>query len=376
MSILLPSLVASVSDLSNIPSQRSLCSIPDLSSVFLSTIASRNGLQVDPAVLEYLSAAAYLRFRNLAESMISASRHRSWSSHQRPPPTFSTSDGAGDSEIPMYHEEVSSDPTKQLAALERIDRQKEEKAQLARQKRELAEVNALLDPNSASGDGSAGVGEEAAAASASKAKKKPPSAKNMSEDLSRKLTNSTLAQMTGGAGVRSWMTGGGSAGMNAALGGSWKPKPMGAAEKKGSSLPAPKFAPQVKTGDSESSGLSESGPSKLLPSSNTSNSGTGTRAGAWGDVSTRLKAEEEEERKASMMVKMEDALFALEMERSAGAGKGSGARTLYRERAKPRDKPKPVVPSVSSSYHASGGAMGLGLGGSGGSLNTWQSSGR
>lgn len=317
---------------------------------FFYPTASRNGLtNVDPAVFDYLSAAAYLRFRNLTESMISASRHRSWSSHQRPPPTFSSLNSEGeqeDSQIPMYHEEMISDPKKQLAALERIDRQMEEKAQLERQRRELQEqallesnLNLIDGINSTSSAAGGGGGED------SKSKKKPisvkASAKNMSEDLSRKLTNSTVAHMAGGVGVKSWMTGS-STGLGGGAAGGWKPKSMAAAGGT-SSLPAPKFAPQAsKTAESlDSNDQASSSSSKLLPSSSQIgklDSVDQSQVGAWGDVAARIKREEEEEKRNSKMVKMEDALFALEMEKSAGAGKGSGIRTLYKERAKPREK--------------------------------------
>ncbi len=80
------------------------------------TLAQEHGLSVDAAVLNYLSLAARTRLKNVLENMIASSRHRSWSSHQHPPPLYPST------AQPMYHEQILNDPVKQLAALEKAER--------------------------------------------------------------------------------------------------------------------------------------------------------------------------------------------------------------------------------------------------------------
>ncbi|EPQ25783.1 uncharacterized protein PFL1_06650 [Pseudozyma flocculosa PF-1] len=112
------------------------------------TIAQKHGLGVDAAVLNYLSLAARTRFRNMLEAMIASSRHRSWSSHQHPPPLYE-----GDERRPMYHEAIVSDPRKQLALLEKAERGEE-----ARRRRERLARDEEAAALASGGSGAAGEG--------------------------------------------------------------------------------------------------------------------------------------------------------------------------------------------------------------------------
>lgn len=260
------------------------------------TLAQGHGLSVDAAVLNYLSLAARTRLKNVLESMIASSRHRSWGSHQHPPPLFPEG-------RPMYHEQIISDPVKQLAALEKAERGEEARRRRERLARDSEAVEAA--------DGIEEVDEGAA-------KKRPKkigpgvAARNMSEDVRKRLADSTaMRNLGGGSSKYSWLSGGSTfpSSTFSPLG-----SKMDDGQAGGSRLPKPKFAPQPAVNWSGAGGA---------------DAGTG----AWGDVAARQAAKEEEERQARLKVTLRDALFALEYERRAGVGHGSGEGLLYRIRS-------------------------------------------
>ncbi|KAN0062433.1 hypothetical protein ACQY0O_005320 [Thecaphora frezii] len=345
------------------------------------TIAQKHGLGVDAAVLNYLSLAARTRFRNIIESAIASSRHRSWSSHQHPPPMF---DDGGEAR-PMYHETILSDPRKQLAALEKAERGDEarrRKERLARDE-EAAALSSGAGGESEGGEGGDGGGGDLARGGVGPDGKRKPkkmgpgvAARNLSEDVQKRLANSTaLRNLGGGASKYSWLQGGGAfggGGGGAAFGGlqnKAKAKAEtgtgGEGESDGSGtasrLPKPKFAPQPsvvwktgKVGDlgggaggdegSGGKGGEDKGTAATagagaatgagMGGSTGANSSTTSWMGAWGDVSARQAAKEEEERRERLKVTLRDALFALEYERSGASGYGSGEAILYRARAR------------------------------------------
>lgn len=287
------------------------------------TLAQGSGLSVDAAVLNYLSLAARTRLKNVLETMIASSRHRSWSSHQHPPPMYpSTSQ-------PMYHENILSDPVKQLAALEKAERADE-----ARRRRER------LARDEESSAMAAGLGgddmdlDDGTGTPRGDARKKPKkigpgvAARNMSEDVRKRLADSTaMRNLGGGSSKYSWLSGGSTFPSTfSPLGGKKaKPDPNGGDDANTPSrLPKPKFAPQPAVNNWSGAGSNEG----------VSGGSAGAGAtGAWGDVAARQAAKEEEERQARLRVTLRDALFALEYERKAGAGYGSGESLLYRIRA-------------------------------------------
>lgn len=321
-------------------------------------IAQMNGLYVDADVLQHISSAAKIRFRNLIESMVSASRHRQWSSHLRPPPMY------GKGKSAMYHEEIEEDPSKLLSVLARVEKAQEQAARQRRMQREEQEADLAnsaargeaedatmtdgtqvgLHQSSLSGsngqanasqtsiDGVGNLSQEDA-----KRKVKKPgistAARNMTEDKRLRLANNTAAQAMGlSAGSKAWMFGGGSVpkDVNKVKGG-----------KSGSSLPAPRFG---------SKAINAQGNAVDDSTSSTQNGANGTNSfsassinpGGWGDLAARQRHREEEEQKRKRIVNLDDALHALEMERKGGAGRGSGERVLYVTRVLGR----PTIPTT------------------------------
>ncbi|SPO48847.1 uncharacterized protein PSANT_06538 [Moesziomyces antarcticus] len=279
------------------------------------TLAQQHGLSVDAAVLNYLSLAARTRLKNMLEAMIASSRHRSWSSHHHEPPLYASTSQ------PMYDEHILTDPVKQLAALEKAERGDEAKRRRERLARdeESSAAAAGLDADMDLDDGTT------KADGRKRPKKMGPgvAARNMSEDVRKRLADSTaMRNLGGGSSKYSWLSGGSSFPGSFSPLGAKKSKPEADDAKSASRLPKPKFAPQPAVSN-WSGGASDAG---AAPSSNAS-------TGAWGDVTARQAAKDEEERQARLKVTLRDALFALEYERRAGAGHGSGDALLYRIRA-------------------------------------------
>jgi len=276
-----------------------------LSSI-VNRIAKQYGLKVDAATLDYLSIATRIRFRNLLESMVRASRHRAWSSHQRKPPMHAGFAPDG-SRVPMYHEELLSNPTKQLAAIEKAERIEEGNWRRMRLEREEAEAAALEAAGGTGDDGTPGK----------KAKRPMTSSRNLSEDVRKRLADSTAMRHLGANSVTSkyaWLQ---SPGMRTtprapresatATDADESPAPASRTAT-GSALPKPKFAP--------SAGVRN--PAMQA-----------AHAGAWSDVATRQAAQREQERVAKARITLHDALSALEREQACGAGHGAGRRALY-----------------------------------------------
>lgn len=319
-------------------------------------IAQMNGLQVDADVLQHISLASKIRFRNLIESMVNASRHRQWSSHLRPPPMYAKGKSA------MYHEEIEEDPSKLLSVLARVEKAQEQAARQRRLQREEQEAslansagrgetedstmadgtqNGSQQGSQANANGQANATQSSADGANSqedaKRKMKKPgistAARNMTEDKRLRLANNTAAQAMGlSAGSKAWM-----------FGGAGLPKDVNKAKggKSGSSLPAPRFGAKAKDAQDaldENTTAAQSG-------ANGSNSfaSSSINPGGWGDLAARQRHREEEERRQMRLVNLDDALHALEMERRGGAGRGSGERVLYATRALGR----PTIPTTS-----------------------------
>lgn len=374
--------------------------------------ASQHGLcDVDPEVLNTLSAAARMRFRNLLEAMVKSTRHRCWSTHLREPPMRARDDedddvlngdaaeqnlatGEGPSGrkrkklTPMFRQDLISDPSKWLTAIERAERGQE--ALMRRRRaylREMREKAAAAAAATAAGGGnttaaggiegvnSPGAGDNAGAddiamegsdehVQQTQRNKRPRkdasasmTAKNMSEDVRRRLANNTAARALGGIGgtMPKWMMMGGSAAASSAsvknLSGAKKEDSVDAmaddASLAGTSLalPKPRFAP----GGSANGGpggwaiggsVSGLAPSGLSGSPLAGSAGDGDAGGVasprgvdpqgWGDPALRALAREEEERQRRKRVNLDDALHALEMERRGNSGgRGSGQKVLY-----------------------------------------------
>ncbi|WFC96103.1 hypothetical protein MBRA1_002759 [Malassezia brasiliensis] len=278
-------------------------------SAIVHRVAKQYGLKVDPAALDYLSIATRMRFRNLLEAMVRVSRHRAWSSHQRAAPV----DEQG---VPLYHEELTSNPGKQLAAIEKAERIEEGNWRRMRLEREEAE--AAAQEAAAADDGSGTPG-------GAKRGKRPvgTSGRNLSEDVRKRLADSTAMRHLGANNVASkyaWLQ---SPGMRATPrapprepddAGDTRAPAAPAPGLAAGALPKPKFAPQTPAPGT-----------RLAPSQG--------HAGVWSDVATRQAAQKEQERAAKARVTLRDALAALEREDAGGAGRGSGRRSVYLARA-------------------------------------------
>lgn len=360
--------------------------------------ASQHGLgDVEPEVLNTLSSAARIRFRNLLEAMVKSTRHRCWSTHLREPPMHVRDDDDDDDDAgsndndneagssrsckaktnkPMYREELLSDPSKWLTAIERADRGQE--AVMRRRRAHLRELRERAAAAAAAGTplpgGLNGLGGSDAngfpqgddagmeADENGQPRKRPRkdasasmTARNMSEDVRRRLANNTAARALGGIGgtMPKWMMmGGGSAANTPVKPFSTPKKEDGGGDGEGdqnsagpSSLPKPRFAPGGNGNGGSSggwgrtssiSGLAPSGLSDSpLPGGAADADGVppGVNPQGWGDPALRALAKEEEERKRRQRVNLDDALQALETERRANqGGRGSGQKTLYRWR--------------------------------------------
>ncbi|CAO1638969.1 unnamed protein product [Sympodiomycopsis kandeliae] len=337
------------------------------------SIASQHDLPggIDSETLNVLSAAARIRFRNLIEAMVAASRHRCWSTHQRSPPmhqrvTEDPLDGSRKTKLtkrPMYHEELVSDPSSWIAAIEKADRGEEAKARrrrAQRQKEALMAANGGVMPSGSNLSGEAGDGQDLGGGGEAsvgegwdKKRKKPVSARNMSEDVRRRLANNTAARALGGPATPKWtMMGGGGAGGgttpirngdgNDDVGDTSTSSTPGGG---GSSLPKPRFAPAASTSNLKSLSGSDAASQWAAarasanlslapnnPPSSTTTGGGKVNPHGWGDPALRALAREEEERKKSKRVKLIDAIHAVETERKSGIGSGSGAVAVWKRR--------------------------------------------
>ena len=170
------------------------------------TIAARHALQPGAAgvaedSVAYLALALRMRLSTLVEGMAAAAAHREETGVLRPPGTYE--DGT-----PMWTQVVRRDVAKQLALLERVEREAELAARRERKAREAY-----------SGGGQAALPSlddalQMETEEEPKKKKKKPdgpgvTAKNMSEDMKKKLSNAVASQAAGlGTGKYAWMNAG------------------------------------------------------------------------------------------------------------------------------------------------------------------------
>jgi hypothetical protein len=205
----------------------------------------------------------------------------------------------------MWSIAVRSDVAKQLAALEkaeredemRIRRERKERAELAAQQARDLAAHAAGGP-AASPDGGFDDGDSGGAKK--KRKKDGPgvTARNMSEDVRKKMSNAVASQAAGLGGKYAWM--------NAAN--------------------APAATPKAKGGVQPTSSTATAGPS-AGPSTSPAIPAAAPALG-WSrpylstkkSMSTPAQATEEDNRTA---VTLKDALFVIEKERGHGGGRGA-----------------------------------------------------
>lgn len=154
--------------------------------------------------VNYLALALRARLQDLITQMIAASHHRTDTQFDRPASLYE--DGT-----PMWGIIVRSDVAKQLAALEKAEREDETKIRRERKERaDMAAQHAKDLAAQAAGGASAmseGGFDDEGGSSKKKRKKDGPgvTARNMSEDVRKKMSNAVATQAAGLGGKYSWM---------------------------------------------------------------------------------------------------------------------------------------------------------------------------
>src|SRR5258708_3454661 len=235
--------------------------------------------------VNYVALALRARLHDLIVAMTAASAHRMNSQFDRTPSTYV--DGT-----PMWRISVRRDVGRQLAALERAER--EDEMRIRRERKELAAAQAAAlaahAPGAATGDTEDGEGGP-------KNKKKKAdgpgvTAKNMSEDVRKKMSNAVASHAAGlSTGKYAWMNA-----SNASPAPPPKPKP------------AASPAPATTTAPAASPATAAMGSSWARPYVLGSGKATST-------------AKEEEDTRR--VITLRDALFVVEKERGHGAGRGA-----------------------------------------------------
>lgn len=250
--------------------------------------------------VNYLSLALRIRLQELVTSMIAAAAHRHDTQFDRSASLYE--DGN-----PMWSIVVRTDVAKQLAVLEKIER--EEEMKVRRERKERSELAAAQSSNygnqQTTGDGD--LDDEEAMQPKKKKKKEGPgvTARNMSEDVRKKMSNAVASQAAGlSTGKYAWM--------NAAA---------------GTSAPA-------KT----KSTTSTSGPSTTTTNATTATTTattSQTMASSWvrpyvSSTNKQSTSKEERDEDSRRKITLRDALFVLEKERGHGGGRGSAKNYAVR----------------------------------------------
>lgn len=237
-------------------------------------------IKIPEDAVNYVALALRARLHDLLVAMTAASAHRMDSQFDRSPSTYV--DGT-----PMWRISVRRDVAKQLAALERAER--EDEMRIRRERKELAAAQAAAlaahAPGVTTGDTEDGEGGP------KKKKKKADgpgvTAKNMSEDVRKKMSNAVASHAAGlSSGKYAWMN---------ASNASPAPKPK----------PAASPAPATTTAPPATAAMGSTWARPYVPTS--------------GKAASAVKEEEEERR----VITLRDALFVVEKERGHGAGRGA-----------------------------------------------------
>lgn len=248
--------------------------------------------------INYLALALRTRLQELVTAMIAAAHHRTDTQFDRPASLYE--DGS-----PMWSIVVRSDVAKQLAALEKVEREEEMRVRRERKERmdmAAAHAAALAAQANGAANSMAGDGYDDAEGSAKKKRKKEGpgvTARNMSEDVRKKMSNAVATQAAGLGGKYAWM--------NASNAPPSKPKP--AAPVAMSSTPVAGTATTPATTTTPSLGVGGSSWARpYVPAKKTS------------ATTAQANTEEEDTRTP---ITMRDAMFVIEKERGHGGGRGS-----------------------------------------------------
>jgi len=289
----------------------------------------------DDAV-NYVALALRARLQDLITNMISASHHRTDTQFDRPASLYSD-------DTPMWKISLRSDVAKQLAVLEKVEREEEMKVRRERKERaEMTAAHAAVLAAQANGSAAAsGLGIDISGANGGimeedggvkkKRKKDGPgvTARNMSEDVRKKMSNAVATQAAGLGGKYAWMN---AANVNTPAP---KPKPAPAAiVMSPTSTATPTAATptitSTMTGGATSIAISGATTTTSTATSNMSTTNTATTTSSWARpyvptkkstsaALTQAAAEDD----TRTIVTMRDAIFVVEKERGHGGGRGA-----------------------------------------------------
>ena len=293
------------------------------------TISTQHKLtRIPEESVNYLALALRARLQDLVTAMIAASHHRTDTQFDRPASLYE--DGS-----PMWSIVVRSDVAKQLAALEKIER--EEETKIRKERRERAEMTAAHAAalqaqangmaSSHSMDMGGGMGLDDSEGGAKKKRKKDGpgvTARNMSEDVRKKMSNAVATQAAGLGGKYSWMTAANTSTPQ-------KAKPMASTPVAVAPLAA--IAPSVATTGVPTT-ITTTPATTTVPAASSSSTAAATGAAAgsssWArpyvptkksNSLTQTQTPTEEDTRSS--VTMRDAMFVIEKERGHGGGRGA-----------------------------------------------------
>lgn len=248
--------------------------------------------------VNYLALALRARLQDIVTQMVAAARHRTDAQFERNVSFYE------DGVTPMWGIMIRSDMAKQLAALEKAER--EDETRIRKERRERAEAAANLAQNAASAgaegspdgmdDGEGGGGKK-------KRKKEGPgvTARNMSEDVRKKMSNAVASQAAGLGGKYSWMN---------------------AANANAAATPSKGKAAKIETS------MPTAGPSTTTTGGAATPTATTAPASGWSrpylttkkSFGTTTPAGEMDNRTP---VTLRDAMFVIEKERGHGGGRGA-----------------------------------------------------
>ena len=296
----------------------------------------------------YLALCLRARLQDLVVGMIKAANHRTDVTFDRPASLFEdvnggsgTGPGTG---TPMWSILIRSDVAKQLAALEKAER--EEETRIRKERKERADLQAAhaaalaAQANSAAGVSSGvvastgdggGMAEDhdAMGGTAKKKRKKEGpgvTARNMSEDVRKKMSNAVATQAAGLGGRYAWMTA-----ANATSGPPLKPKPA---------VTSPTTTATTTIGAATTTTTTAAAAAATTPAAPTlagtasiamsNTTTTATAMSSWArpyvpiaKKSANSPKEGSAEQDTRTAITMRDAMFVIEKERGHGGGRGS-----------------------------------------------------
>lgn len=250
--------------------------------------------------VNYLALALRARLQDLVTAMIAASHHRTDTQFDRPASLYD--DGS-----PMWSIVIRSDVAKQLSALEKVEREEEMKIRRERKERlDMAAAHAAALAAQANANNGGAITADGAFDEDGNAKKKRKkegpgvTARNMSEDVRKKMSNAVATQAAGLGGKYAWMNA-----ANAAAA-STTPKPKPAASTTLSTATATTLTPATTTTPAATPGSTWARP--YVPTKKTT------------QTQTPSSSAEEDTR---VTVTLRDGLFVIEKERGHGGGRGA-----------------------------------------------------